>query len=199
MSQVTDLELFHVTRNVFHSDESPIKDGDCIEVGERHNPFYSFYEKPRSYPVNENGQWVQVPAMQFLSRVVTGNITTDNLPAIAKEVALHYLMLSRELIMEQVRQEVASDAPSRQRCLWMTETEPEARHWQIRLGGESRIVRFRATGVIHRADASLLLAESEPISETFRKAHLYWMGQQSDKPEWETLFIGSASVIEIFT
>lgn len=197
--KVMDLELLHVTCNHFYSNESPLKDGDRIEVGVRNNPFYSFYEQGRSYPVNTQDGEIHVPAIKFLSAVARGEISCPKLSEISVEVAQHYVMLSRELIMEQVRREVASEAPSRQSCLWMTETLEEARYWQRRLIRESRIVRLRVTGTIHRTDASLLLGDSEPISVTFSRARSYWLGEHTDNPEPEILFQGTASVIEILT
>lgn len=197
--KVENFEFFHVTRNLFYSTEAPLKKGDRIDIGDKHNPFYSFYEKSRSYSVNTEKGNVQVPAIKFLSAVASGEINCPNVAQVSLEVAQHYMMLSRELIMEQVRQEVDPEAPSRQSCLWITETMHEAKHWQERLGGDSKVVRFQVTGVTHRADASLLLGDSEPISETLRKARLYWRGKHTDKPEWETLFEGTASVIEIMS
>lgn len=196
--KVTKAELFHVTRGLPYSNEAPLKVGESIEIGGRHNPFFSFYEQARRYPVNTEQGEVQVPAIKFLSAVARGEITCPDLANISLEVAQHYVMLSRELIMEQVRQDVDSEAPSRQSCLWMAKTVHEAKYWQKRLGGESRVVRFQVTGVIHRADAAFLLGESEPISVTLSKARSYWLGKHTDEPEWETLFQGLASVIEIF-
>lgn len=195
--KATKAELFHVNSNRFYSKEAPLKVGNSLEVGRRHNPFFSFYEQARRYPVNTEQGEIQVPAIKFLSAIARGEINCSDLANISLEIAQHYMMLSRELIMEQARQEVDSAAPSRQSCLWMAETLHEAKHWQNRLGGESRILRLQVTGVIHRADASLLLGDSEPISETFSKARLYWSGKHTNDPEWETLFQGSASVIEI--
>jgi hypothetical protein len=105
-------------------------------------------------------------------------------------------MLVRELIMEQVRIKIAPDAPSRQRCLWLADTLDEAKSWQARLGGGS-IARLQVRGTVHRADASHLLGDSEPLTVTYDRASKYWRGENSNAPELETLFCGSAKVLAI--
>jgi hypothetical protein len=107
-------------------------------------------------------------------------------------------MLAREIIMEQVRQEIAPDSPSRQNCLWLADTIEEARRWRDRLGG-GRIAHLSVRGAIHRADAAHLLGDSEPLSKTYARARMYCSGQLSDAAELETLFSGSATVIDFQT
>jgi Protein of unknown function (DUF2441) len=85
--------------------------------------------------------------------------------------------------MEEVRREIAPDAPSRQRCLWLADSLEEARAWQVRLGGASaRILRLNVSGGVHRADAALLLGDSEPLSQTYARARSYWRGEHSATP-----------------
>lgn len=56
------------------------------------------------------------------------------------------------------------------------------------------ICELTCTGTIQRADASLLLGDSEPLLETRDRARRYWRGETSASPEMETLFIGEATV-----
>lgn len=193
---ILDGEFFHVTRDLPYNHHNPITIGAMLDAGSTPNPFFNFYEGVRSYTVTTPAGVVTVPAVKFLKSVARGEINCDALPQIAAEVAEHYVMLAREIIMEQVRREIAPDAPSRQSCLWVVDTVDEAHIWRNRLGGNCRIIRLKARGKIHRADAGLLLGDSEPLSKTYARAHSYWEGRQSETPEPEILFSGSAEVIE---
>lgn len=188
-------EFFHVTRTLAYNDNPPVEIGSQFEVGKKHNPFFGFYENERKYAVDDPSGPIEVKAIKFLSSVKNGQINCPNLPSIAHQIAEHYIMLVRELIMEEVRKEVAPDAPSRKSCLWVIENMDQARHWLNRLSGDSRIVRLSLNGVIHRADANLLLGDSEPLSVTYAKAHAYWRGTMSDSPELEAVFHGTAIVV----
>ncbi len=194
---VKDRECFHVTRPLPYNNHSPLESGAIVYVGAEHNPFFGFYEKVRAYPVTTVDGQVMCPAIKFLKSVRDGTISGPNFTQVAVEVAEHYVMLCRELIMEQVRKEAAPNAPSRQTCLWLADTVDEARAWHARLGGTGAIARLRLNGTIHRADASLLLGDSEPLTETYARARKYWLGEQSNAPELETLFSGTAKIVKI--
>ena len=192
---VSGHEFFHVTRILAYNKNPPLKIAYQFEVGNIHNPFFSFYENELNYTVNDPSGRIEVKAIKFLSSVKVGTINCPTLPNIAYEIAEHYIMLVRELIMEEVRKEVTPDAPSRKSCLWVVENIDQARYWLGRLGGDSRIARLSLDGVIHRADASLLLGDSEPLSVTYANAHSYWQGTMSDSPEPEAVFCGTATVV----
>jgi hypothetical protein len=194
--QVSRKTLYHVTRSNLKYSTHPLLEVDSkLTAGKESNPFFAYYERSVTLPVKTADGTIQVSVMRYLSAVETGEIDPSDLPRIARSIASHYVMLSRELIMEETRKQIAPDAPSRHTCLWMLETEEQARYWQHRLGGASRIAVIRAWGVVHRADASLLLGDSEPLSETYRRARSYWRGEASDNPETEVLFSGRGEVV----
>lgn len=96
--------------------------------------------------------------------------------------------------MEEIRQaEFGSKAPSRQSCLYVCETLAEARYWNQRLAEDGDICELTCTGIIHRADARLLLGESEPLSVPKDRARQYWRGDVTVNREPETLFSGQAT------
>lgn len=120
------------------------------------------------------------------------------LAAIAAEVARHYVILCRELMMEEIRVvEFQSQPPSRQRCLYVCETFDEAATWKPLVGQGSTICELRCTGMIHRADASLLLGDSEPLSVTKDRARKYWRSEMGGSPQPETLFVGNIEVVAV--
>jgi hypothetical protein len=135
--------------------------------------------------------------MKFLTKVNEGIISSPRLSEIALGVARHYLMLARELIMEEVRVRDFCDAPSRQRCLYLSDTLEDARFWRQRIGDGGEICSLSCTGVAHRADGGLLVGDSEPLSMTRERASRYWRGENTEKPEWETLFVGEALVTAV--
>jgi hypothetical protein len=199
--QVSNRTLYHVTVTKPH--KRGFVSGQSVRIGEAHNPFFQFYESPHEYPVTDGdtGQLIQVKAVSWLRRVRDGLIRTtpDTLSQIALEVAQHYVMLCRELIMEHLRQdEFNSGPPSRQRCLYACATLEEAKYWAGRLSDPGMsICSLEATGTIHRADARLLIGDSEPLSKTVERGRTYWRGELSSNPELETLFVGDAVVTAV--
>jgi hypothetical protein len=192
--QTKNRKLFHVT--VAKPYKQTFVAAQVMRIGDAYNPFFGFYEGSRVYPVTvQDGSVIQVPAVKFLKQVRAGNLHCSNLAAIAAEVASHYVMLSRELIMEEVRRdEFNSEPPSTQRCLYACDTLLEAQYWNNRIGDNGVICEVTCTGTFHRADAKLLLGDSEPLSVTKDRARAYWRGEAGNDPEWETLFVGDAKV-----
>ncbi|MCX7310322.1 MAG: DUF2441 domain-containing protein [Alphaproteobacteria bacterium] len=167
-----------------------------VTIGEAHNPFFAFYESASDYPVTmQDMSVVQVKALKFLNQVKAGTLNCPTLATIAVEVTSHYVMLCRELIMEEIRvEEFNAEPPSRQRCLYACETLDEAKYWNQRIGEDGTICELTCTGILHRADARLLLGDSEPLSVTRDRARQYWRGDAGENPELETLFEGDATV-----
>lgn len=184
--QVTDFEMFHVTRAIGYNSHQPMRIGQLVEVGARHNPFFGYYETPPVFTVRtlEGGVRTLSP-IHWLENVRAGGINPDDLPGAAHDIAKHFQMFSRELIMELARIEYQPTAPSRQYCLWASETAEHIHHWRNRLGGEGRVVRLLGNGTIQRADAGLLTVDAEPYSLTVQKARRYWLGEISESPEPE--------------
>lgn len=191
------VESFHLTETKPYKQAFVL--AQVVKIGEGFTPFFGFYEGSRTYPVTiENGSTVQVPAVKFLKQVQAGNINCPTLPTVAAEVAQHYVMLCRELIMEEIRlAKFNGEPPSRQRCLYACENVEKARYWKQFVGADSTICELTCTGTIHRADASLLLGDSEPLSVTRERARRYWRGDAGESPQWETLFEGEAKVTAI--
>ena len=201
VEEIRDRVLYHLTADRPY--KRALVAGQKLEVGYEVNPYFGFYEGARQYGVRRaDGSMLQFKARAFLTHVRDGKIQTDQyrLADIAAEVATHFVMLVRELVMEEVRKEVCPEAPSRQRCLYVCESLEEARYWNKFLGDQGNIgsiCSLLCNGLTHRADTGLLLGDSEPLSVTRERATRYWRGEAGDKPEWETLFVGNAVVTGI--
>lgn len=137
-----------------------------------------------------------MPALRFLREIHRGAIECPDLPKQALAIANHYNILARELIMEDARQHTAPNAPSRKNCMWVVDDLGLAKYWQRKLSKKSFIVRLQLEGIFHKGDATLLMNESEPISETYERAEQYWRSEMSADPLPEILFTGTGIVLE---
>jgi Protein of unknown function (DUF2441) len=195
---VKNYKLYHVTLTNPYKQAFVAK--QRVSIGTQHNPFFAFYERAREYSVTDRdtGGIFQVKAVDWITRVRDKRILTspEILASIAHEVTQHYIMLCRELIMEEIRRdEFNGEPPSRQVCLYGCDTIEEARFWSQLLGADGSVCELKCTGVIHRADSRLLLKDSEPLSITRDRARSYWRGEASDDPRFETLFVGDITVV----
>ena len=203
MQIVNEQSYFNINSNANFSPHPLMCRGDIYNIGETANPFFHFYEVyQRTYPVTETSTGIthQVPAMKFLRSMKDGEINGHGLPAIAYEIANHFLMLARELVWENVRLAEFSEAPSRQRCIWLIESMDDVINWVNRLGFKPNIysiVRVRATGHALKVDSNYLVGDSEPLSTWFEKAHSYWSGKLTQTPLPEVLFEGRIEVDDI--
>lgn len=197
VEHIENRTLFHLTESKPY--KKALVTGQTIHVGDSYIPYFEFYENALTYSTTvHDGSVVHVPAVNFLKQVSNGVINCPNLPVVAAEVAQHYIMLCRELIMEEIRvAEFQALPPSRQRCLYLCESLDEAVRWKPLIGQDSAICELRCTGTIHRADANLLLEDSEPLSVTRDRARKYWQGEQTDNPHREILFVGDVEVIAV--
>jgi len=173
-----------------------------VKAGIDHNPFFRFYESTLCYPVTDatTGALIQINAVEWLHRVRAKTILTSHeiLAEKAFEISQHYMMLARELVMEQIRlEEFEGVPPSRQKCLYLSNSVEEAKSWIPLVGGGGTVCELTCTGTIHRADSRLMVKVSEPLSVTKDKARAYWRGEATGDPRMETLFEGDALISAI--
>ena len=197
LRMVQNHKLFHLTETKIY--KRAFSSGQQVSIGTNDNPYFAFFEGAREYNVadNQTGRIFRVKAVDWLKRVRDKTINTshEELARIAAEVAAHYVMLCREIIMEEIRrEEFNSNPPSRQRCLYACDTLSEAQEWKRLVGLDSTVCELTCTGTVFRADSNLLLGDSEPLSVTKDRARKYWRGESSASPQWETLFVGDAAV-----
>jgi len=193
---ITDRVFYHVAHNKNYVRRKPLSVGLVFKVGQETNPFFGYYDKARTYTVKKDDKNVVVPALKFLRDAKKGRITGTDLPRQAYNIANHYSMLARELIMEEVRLQITPNAPSRKTCLWVVDDLGLAAYWARKIGGKSRLVKLSLSGQAHRCDAKFLMNESEPLAATYEKATAYWQGDMTDDPLPEILFSGTATVLE---
>ena len=165
VEQVKNRRLFHLTETKPY--KQALVAGQKVNIGNDYSPFFGFYEGAREYGVMIPNGVVQIKAVAWLRQVRDGLINIDalNLASNATDIAQHYVMLCREIIMEEIRRdEFKSETTSRQRCLYACDTVEEARYWKQFVGQGSTVCELTCTGTTLRADASWLLGDSEPLS-----------------------------------
>jgi hypothetical protein len=197
VEKITDRKLYQVTSTNNHKQAFVLN--QQISIRDEHNPFFRFYETVLEYPTTDGqtGGLTNINAVEWLHRVRQKTILTsyEMLAEKAFEVSQHYMMLARELIMEQIRlEEFGGEPPSRQSCLFVSDTIEEAKGWIPLLGGQGAVCELICTGTMHRADSRLMVKVSQPLSVTKDKARAYWRGEASADPRMETLFAGDAVV-----
>lgn len=172
-------------------------------VGGEENPFFRFFRtNVRAFEVKQaGGSLLHVPAISFLRNVRDGKITPHKLADDAFQIADHFVILARELLLELIRSREFPDAPSRWRGIWIVKDLETLALWRKRLeqqGIQSQFVEMVATGRAHDCDASFILGDSETLDESERKARDYWGGKiAAHRSEPETLFEGEITVSRI--
>ncbi len=200
VENVQGRKLYHAS--VTNNYQATFVKDQIVTVATEHNPFFRFYESTLEFPITDGqtGALLNVNAFDWIQRVRAGAIKTTYqiLADKAFQVSQHYMMLARELIMEQIRlDEFEGEAPSRQTCLFLANSVEEARSWLPLVGHNGLICELTCSGIIHYADSRLMLAVSEPLSITRDKARGYWRGDVSANPRMEILFSGEAVVSAI--
>ena len=196
--QLSDATYYHVTGGSIQNLHKPLMSGTILNIGEQHNPFYSFYETyERKYPINGR----DYRAIRLLELVAAGHVALEDIRWFAGEatkIAKHFQMLSREFLLEEVRLKFAPDAPSRRTALWVVPNYDLAKLWYEKLGRENmRIAKLSLTGKAIEVDSALMVSDSERLSISYQNAERYWLGERSHNPEPETLFSGRAEVVAI--
>jgi hypothetical protein len=114
----------------------------------------------------------------------------------------YYIKYLRELIFEDIRSKEFNDKPSRFHSIWLcNENELESWYDIISQGGkiDVDVCKVSCTGVIHHANASLILADSLQIFEYEDLARRYWQETPFTTEhckDSEILFEGELTIIE---
>lgn len=192
-------EYFHVSHGKDYNAYDPLQVGSSTYIGAERNPFTQVYEQAREYRVNTPSGPDKVPALKFLREVKRGNIDCPDIAKQAYNIANYYNILARELILEEVRHNIAPNAPSRKTCLWVSDSFEMALTWRRKLSKSARVLKLQLEGTFHAADARLMMNESEPLADAYAKAERYWRSDTSENPLPEILFAGRATVLEDVT
>lgn len=110
--------------------------------------------------------------------------------------------ITRELIFEEVRKEIAKELPSRMKCLYVCENMEDINKWleifkkTNKKDKDYQILKLELTGKCVTCDASYVLRQNISLNKKRELAKKYWNGEVKDN-EKEVLFEGTATVKEI--
>ena len=195
---------YHVNAKHPYSNHPLMQQGSIYSfTNDNFNPFFNYYEvisDPWAISIPQLGKDSKISGIDslFLFQNLMGNLV--DLPRKAFEIANHYRLLARELVLEKVRQEKFPSSPSRQNCIFLIESEKDIQRWknQIGINGKQyQVIKVRATGNIIRVDSNNLPKGNEPFSEWESKAYKYWNCELTDDPSIEVLLEGQVTVDEI--
>ena len=198
-------EYFHINSEWLYNQNKPMEKDQKILIGNTCNPFFDHFMKvSMTVPVTNqnNGNVDQIQVSTYFDNVANGNITNVDSQVIANfgSQAIDSLFtFSRELFLENVRLEYFPHLPSRTKCIWLCQAEIEVERWaQIFKQRKARVVKINIEGNTFCADSMLLPLKHETFEVWHDKAFKYWGGGLSNSPIIETLFVGEATVTEVW-
>lgn len=190
--------FYHIDHKSDYAKKPLLIEGDVVDTRLRlYNPFYeSAMDFQSSY---NTGDGVMLPLCRaFQTEAVKRQaqfVISDHAP----KIMARYIKLVRELVFENHRRENYEALPSRTRCLWLSETEDEARYWVERLEDriKPQILRVSVDGILHKAYEGHLQEDSQSMEQLLMSAEEYWSGETSGTSRSETLFEGKMTVLEV--
>lgn len=116
-----------------------------------------------------------------------------------KGLMFKYYQLTREIIIEEIRQSKFQDKPSRLNSVWLTDKE-NLKTW-LRLFPQKefpqKVFLVKFTGKVHKGDGQWITNPTLSFEKIFKNANGYWSGEpKSKKGKSHEEYIGNG-VIEI--
>lgn len=199
---------YHVNRSTSAAGDGLLAPGDVLvtDARPRNHYFVGVMEFHRYFP-REKGLDRAFPVMEFLG--TTGADKFIEKKALIAKARLHHIVGShlqaiREQAFELVRLAQFPQRPSRTRCLWVSETEDEARSWLKELKNSEdsfQILKLEvAEGAnLHTASDGHILQAYDSDHHLTQSAQAYWRGEATEEGLTEILLEGSARVLDVVT
>jgi hypothetical protein len=179
--------------------------GEIYEIGEDYNPFYLRHQEIGKFiPVDGKNLSVDYAADSWLRMHRSGECEFKGISQISaldmidtlNDTLRHYLRYTREVVFEEVRQEVNVQLPSRQKGIWLL-PDNDPSFWIGKLNLKSRLLKLKVTGKVHRGSENLLWIRTDPLNDIRGFAKKYWAGVDLESKQDELLFEGSVEVLDI--
>ena len=171
--------------------------GDVLVAGEKDNQFWSIC-KDYSKTVRVNGK--EMTIFQMIDIVPNFEITQNNITFLyqnLKDIAKETAFYIREQVFEDIRQKHYPELPSRQKCLWVCETD-QLSYWKtMKESCQRSLLKLELNGELFCGDDHWLTADTFSSVVYTERAQHYWRGEMSISPRKEFLFYGKAIVKEI--
>lgn len=170
--------------------------GDVLEIGDKYNNFY--YQIYNTEYLEDNKD-----ANEILIEMKKNNSLTfanSDIAMVVSKTVNDSAMITRELMFEEVRNEINNELPSRLKCLYVCKTEDEIKSWleifKRTNKKDYQILKIKLTGKIFEGDASYVLRQNISLNKKREQAKLYWSGNKKDNIS-EYLFEGIVVVEDI--
>lgn len=199
---------YHVNRSPSAAGDGLLAPGDVLvtDARPRNHYFVGVMDFHRYYHDDEM-QSKPVRLMHFLGTTVWHKHIKENVALTMSRldhIVHSHLQAIREQAFELVRLAQFPQRPSRTRCLWVSETEDEARSWLKELKNSEdsfQILKLEvAEGAnLHTASDGHILQAYDSDHHLTQSAQAYWRGEATDGGRTEILLEGSARVLDVVT
>ncbi|HET7921801.1 MAG TPA: DUF2441 domain-containing protein [Gammaproteobacteria bacterium] len=104
----------------------------------------------------------------------------------------------KELVFEEIRQQMFSNLPSRTGCVWLIpESDKAVRFWLDNMRGDTKkVFRVNATGELHRAAQQPVMGDTISLGEWRKRAQDYWNGADTESYDDELILGGDIEILE---
>ena len=183
--------MYHISR------ENNWNVGDMITAGIDYNPFWlACLDYSPKVSINNHVMSIH----EMIEKKIAFGVSQQNIDFLYKklrDVSKEFSFLVRELVFEDYRKANFPDLPSRQKCLWTTEST-KLPYWKTMSQNTQRsLLTLELEGELFCADEHWLKADTFSAATYLERAKHYWAGDMSSSPIKEYLFSGIALVKEI--
>ncbi|MBU1011366.1 MAG: DUF2441 domain-containing protein [Bacteroidetes bacterium] len=106
------------------------------------------------------------------------------------------IQFQQETIFEFIRKEINPQLPSRQSCIWITETIEDLRKWSDMFKCPT-ILKLKLNGKIHKTSGKFIdIIQNRDLYTARLNATEYWRGKYNDRDEIEFLFEGNFEIVD---
>lgn len=203
-------EFYHINCETPRSPYPLLQKGDELIIGKDINPWFRFFKifHDNYKFIDEKGAEKPFQAIKHIEYILHPYRKREFLPPpplsnnfnVPNDFFKFYFFLAREYLYEYTRQKVSIHNPSRTKCLWLTLTPQGARKWleYMNIKRSYQILRVKATGRAHFANAALIPNPDDELNNLSEKAKEYWTSSPDyNNPNLEIIFEGSLNVVEI--
>lgn len=164
-----------------------------------------FGGKPNYFCQNMNALNFELEDNDINELILTKDIKEFNFQETntLKRYVYESCMITRELVLENIRLKEFPNYPSRLECLYCVETYEDAIKWiaplkrMDKLNPPLQIVKLKAKGKLFKGDGNLMLRNTLSINSKIDMARKYWNAETNSNNK-ELLFVGDVEVVEIF-
>ncbi len=202
---VRNKKFYHIQRKAPIQFEKGIK----YFTDKKNNFFNQFYascpwfrsKDGESYPINQIVKALIEYYVENKEKRKELDSLYEDIPSILKlidEGIVYITMMLRELVLENIRQKLFPDKPSRLYCIWLINNEDSLKFWKNKLEGQQYFIYLLSVnGKIHTGNSEYLKNEIVSLTEYEENAKNYWLSVEINTPKDEVIFMGEFLVEKV--